>query len=120
MPIKLKLTSQAILDKKFQGSTPGYNPLQVDEYIDRIIRDYKTVEENCLMLQKEAGDLNSQVERLTEENKKLSIENLKFKGRLSNVVEADNVTKENLNLLKRIDSLEKFIYAKGFDPSKIK
>ena len=44
MPLKLKLTSDVILNKEFQGSTPGYNPLQVDEYLDRIIKDYRVVE----------------------------------------------------------------------------
>ena len=120
MPLKLKLTSQAILDKKFPGSTPGYNPLQVDEYIDKIIKDYRFVEENCLILKKDYDELNARIEKLEEENKQLSIENLKFKGRLSNVKEADNVTSENIDLLKRINSLEKFIYEKGYDPTKIK
>ena len=120
MPLKLKLTSKALLDKQFQGSTPGYNPLQVDEYIDKIIKDYKMVEENYLVLKKEYDDLLAQVSKLEEENKELNIEILKYKGRLSNVKEADNVTSENIDLLKRINSLEKFIYDKGFDPTKVK
>ena len=120
MTLKLKLTSQTLLDKVFQGSTPGYNPLQVDEFIDRIIKDYKTVESNCLMLQKDVDDLNAQINDLTEENKKLKVENLRYQSRLSNIKEGDMVTSENVELLKRINALEKFLFDKGFDPTKIR
>ena len=120
MPLKLKLTSEMILDKEFQGSTPGYNPLQVDEYIDRIIKDYKLVESNCLMLKKDVDDLYLQINQLTEENKNLRVQNLKYETRLSNIKEGDNVTSENVDLLKRINALEKFLYDKGYDPTKIR
>ena len=120
MTLKLKLTSQAIMDKVFPGSTPGYNPLQVDEYLDRIIKDYKVVESNCLMLKKDIDDLYLQINQLTEENKNLKVENLKYETRLKNIKEVDNVTTENFDLLKRINALEKFIYDKGYDPTKIR
>lgn len=120
MPLKLKLTSQALLEKQFQGSTPGYNPLQVDEFIDRIIKDYRLVEANVLMLKKDVNDLNKQISDLSEAKRKLEMDNIKYKSRLSNIKEGDNVTSENVELLKRINALEKFIYEKGFDPTKIK
>ena len=120
MALKLKLTSQTILDKEFQGSTPGYNPLQVDEFLDRIIKDYKVVESNCLMLSKDVDDLNNQIAELSEENKKLKVQNLKYESRLSNIKEGDSVTSENVELIKRINALEKFLYDKGFDPTKIR
>ena len=120
MSLKLKLTSDAILNKVFQGSTPGYNPLQVDEYLDRVIKDYKLVEANTLMLTKDVEDLKTQIDELTEENKTLKVQNLKYESRLSNIKEGDNVTSENVDLLKRINALEKFLYDKGFDPTKIR
>ena len=120
MPLKLKLTSDVILNKEFQGSTPGYNPLQVDEYLDRIIKDYRVVETNILMLKKDVDDLKTQIDELSEENKKLKVQNLKYESRLSNIKEGDNVTSENVELLKRINALEKFLYDKGFDPTKIR
>ena len=120
MTLKLKLTSQSIMDKAFQGSTPGYNPLQVDEYLDRIIKDYRIVETNCLMLQKDVDDLYLQINQLTEENKTLKVQNLKYETRLKNIKEGDNVTSENVELLKRINALEKFLYDKGYDPTKIR
>ena len=112
MTIKLKLSSQIILEKKFQGSTPGYNPLQVDEFIDKIIKDYKVVEGNALVYKSEIDELNKQIETLTKENKELSLANLKYESRLSNIKENDNVTSENVDLIKRINVLEKYLYYK--------
>ena len=57
MAIKLSLSSKQILNKEFRGQTPGYNPLEVDEFLDLILRDYKTIEENCLVGKKELSDL---------------------------------------------------------------
>ena len=120
MSVKLGLTSKQILDKTFQGATPGYNPLQVDQYLDRIIRDYTIVEANYLLEAKEVDSLHERNDYLEEENKKLVVDNEKLKARLSNIKSTDNVTKDNVDLLRRINSLEKFLYEKGFDPTKIK
>ena len=49
MAIKLKLNSEEILQTKFPNVPRGYDPLYVDEYLDKIIRDYRLVEENYLV-----------------------------------------------------------------------
>ena len=78
------------------------------------------MEANVLILKKELEEMKSQIESLTKANNELDIKVLKYEKRLSSFKEADTVTSENMDLLKRIDSLEKFIYDKGYDPSKIK
>ena len=120
MSMKLLLSSTIILEKVFQGATPGYNPLEVDEYLDTIIKDYKTVEANYLMRKREIDDLNEKISDLEKENKTLKLENEKYKARFTNIRPTDNVTQDNMKLLKRIDALEKFLFNEGYDITKIK
>lgn len=118
--IRLNLSSPILLNKKFKAVRNGYDPLEVDIFFDKVILDYKTIESNALISKNEIDELKNQLKEYKAKNKQLEIENASFKSRLSNIKESDNVTKDNVALLKRINSLEKFIFEKGFDPSKIK
>ena len=119
MSIKLALTSKQILEKEFPGATPGYNSLLVDQFLDKILKDYRLMEENQLVETKEYDSMIQKINSLEEENQRLRLENERMNLRVKNIKNADNVTSENVNLLKRIDALERFIFDKGFDPNKI-
>lgn len=119
MSRKLLLDSKTILEKQFSGSTPGYNALEVDEYLDRVIRDYETIEANALLDKSEYDSLLKELKMLREENKKLSLENEKYSLRLQNVRPDENVTSDNIELIKKINKYEKFLHDKGFDINKI-
>ena len=118
--IKLNLNAEEILDKVFKTSRNGYDPLDVDMFLDTILHDYKNMESNVVISQKELNEMKTKISDYESRIKKLEIENTSFKGRLSNIKDGDNVTKDNVELIKRINMLEKFIFEKGFDPSKIK
>lgn len=120
MPVKLTLSSKQILDKQFQGATPGYNPLQVDQYLDKIIRDYMTIEGNYLLDASEVNTMKTKMAELEKENQRLIIENEKMKSKVMNIKSSDNVTKDNVDLLRRINLLETFLYNEGYDINKIK
>ena len=78
-------------------------------------------DESFVIKSKEEYDaLISKIKELESENKKLSIENASMKGKLLNIKDGDHVTTDNVNLIKRINLLEKFLYEIGYDPSKIK
>ena len=59
MSIKLLLTSKEILEKQFRGAPRGYDPLEVDEFLDKVLADYHKVEENDLVGKKEIESLNT-------------------------------------------------------------
>lgn len=120
MANKLFLSSEQILEKIFPGAPRGYNALAVDQYLDTIIKDYKVVEANVLISQKEIDTLNKKVKDLEKTNEELVIENAKLKQRFSNIKSDDVVTSDNMHLIKRINALETFLYKKGFDPKDIK
>ena len=120
MAPKLTKTSQEILEKKFDGAPRGYNPLQVDEFLDSIIKDYLIIESNVLANKEDIDKLKEQVAKLKEDKQKLEIELGKYKERFANLKPSDNVTSDNLELLKKINRYETFLYRMGYDPNTIK
>lgn len=120
MAIKLALSSKEILEKVFPGSPRGYDPFLVDEFLDKVLKDYLEVENNFLMKKEEIDALNQKVELLNKEKQKLEIELGKYKERFSNIKASDNVTTDNMDLIKKINKYETFIYKMGYNPHTIK
>ena len=120
MAIKLVLSAEEIYNKVFPISPRGYDAFQVDEFLDRILKDYETLEANHLMSAEEINMLNERIAQLEKQNKGLEIEIGKYKNRFSNVKTSDNVTEENIHLIKKINAYEKFLWNHGYNPSTIK
>ena len=120
MAIKLNLTSKELLEKKFPIAPRGYDAQEVDEYLDKALRDYRIIENNCLVEKQEIEKLKNQIKDLETEKKKLEIENAKYEARFKDIKDNKNVTVENIDLMKRIAVLEKFIYKTGTNPKTIK
>ena len=101
-------------------STSGYDSLEVDTFLDKILEDYKFLERNEILLKEELEDLMKKITELTEDKKQLEIELSKYKSRFQNIKVSDNVTTENIELLKKINVYEKALYERGIDPTKLK
>ena len=120
MAIKLVLSSEQISEKVFKGVPRGYDPYEVDKYLDTIILDYEKVENNYLLAKEEMKTLEDKMKQLEKENKNLFIELEKLKKKYANIKPGDNVTDENIDLIKRINTLERFLWRNGFNPTTIK
>ena len=120
MAIRLVLSSKEILNKVFKGVPRGYDPYEVDQYLDRIIKDYERVEENVLMTEEENKRLLNKIKELEQKNQSLEIEIGKYKTKYAKIKPTDNVNDDNINLIKRINTLETFLWQNGFNPSSIK
>ena len=121
MAVKLFLNSQTIMNHVFPiVGKNAYDATEVDKFLDSIIQDYKKVEENSLILKKEYEDLTSKNRSLEQEKRNLEVELEKYKARFANIKSSDNVTNDNIELVRRINSLEKFLWAHGFNPDTIK
>ena len=92
----------------------------MDEFLDKVLKDYLEVENNFLMKKEEIDALNQKVELLNKEKQKLEIELGKYKERFSNIKASDNVTTDNMDLIKKINKYETFIYKMGYNPHTIK
>lgn len=59
---KVKLTAKDILEKDFKTSMRGYNPDEVDQFLDLIIKDYEAFHQAIEELQQENLRLKKQGE----------------------------------------------------------
>ena len=120
MAIKLVLSSNEIGEKVFKGVPRGYDPYEVDKFLDQIIMDYQKVESNYLAEKSEIENYEKKIKKLEEERHFLEIELSKLKAKYSNVKPTDSVNDDNINLIKRINTLERFLWRNGFNPNNIK
>lgn len=120
MAIRLVLSSKEILNKVFKGVPRGYDPYEVDQYLDKIISDYQKVEENVLLAKDENQKLLNRIKELEKQNQNLEIELGKYKTKYDKIKPTDNVTDDNINLIKRIRTLETFLWQNGYNPNSIK
>jgi len=118
MEKKFNLKEKDLLDKVFLPSYKGYDPNEVDSFLDLIIKDYKIYNEELTRLQNDNLSLREEIINLKNELKYnkiyLNSKNDKFKE----VSSKEGV--DNLELLKRIDIYEQKLYKLGIDPSKLK
>ena len=121
MALKLFLNSQTIMNHIFPVvGKNAYDATEVDKFLDSIIQDYKKVEENSLILKKEYEELTAKNRNLEQEKRKLEVELEKYKARFANIKSSDNVTNDNIELVRRINALEKFLWTHGYNPDTIK
>ena len=67
MAIKLVLTAEQIGNKIFKGVPRGYDPYEVDKFLDQIIMDYERVESNYLASSTEIESLKKRIATLEKE-----------------------------------------------------
>ena len=121
MAVKLFLNSQTIINHIFPlMSKNAYDATEVDKFLDIIVQDYRMVESNTLVLAKEYETLKEKNRLLEAEKRGLEVEVEKYKAKVANIKSGDNVSTDNIELIKRIDALEKFLWAHGFNPDTIK
>ena len=119
---KLRLNSQKIANLEFKVSPKGYDPLQVDQLLDDVIRDYEVIESKMVVYDKEENaSMNNQIEELKKQVVSLTVELEKEKSKWKYVKGNTGVSEDNYELLKRIGKLEKIIFEKlHLNPEEIK
>ena len=120
MAIKLTLSSKKILEKVFPGVDKGYDPLLVDEFLDQVLNDYRNIEDSVVLDKKQYETMMNKIAELESKVKDLEIDNEKYRIRFTNIKDNDNVTLDNIELVKKINRYETFLYNHGYNPHTIK
>ncbi len=120
MATKLNFNSNSLLNLKFAKNVKGYDAYQVDTTLDQILSDYHFYETFYSEAKQYIATLENRVKKQNDEIRSKDLEIAKISKRLEGIDNRSNVSNENMTLLKRIDALERALYKKGVDPTKIK
>lgn len=98
-----------ILQQEFKTKMRGYDPVEVDEFLDNIIKDYETYSKELLALQEENDRLSAKVAQLS-----------KTQGAAQTRVQQTEAPKRsaavtNFDILKRLSNLEREVFGKKLD-----
>ncbi|HCR3110432.1 TPA: cell division regulator GpsB [Enterococcus faecium] len=97
-----------ILQQEFKTKMRGYDPVEVDEFLDNIIKDYETYSKELLALQEENDRLSAKVAQLS-----------KTQGAAQTRVQQTEAPKSaavnNFDILKRLSNLEREVFGKKLD-----
>ena len=97
-----------ILQQEFKTKMRGYDPVEVDEFLDNIIKDYESYNKEILALQEENDRLSAKVAQLS-----------KTQGAAQTRVQQTEVPKSaavtNFDILKRLSNLEREVFGKKLD-----
>ena len=118
--MKLHLISRDILNKKFKQAPNVYDPDEVDNFLDKILEDYRNID-------KEIDGLNANIISLKRDNETLKA-SLRDKEQIISVQKSKNIalmsnhqsSLDNLELLQRCSAYERKLYELGVDPNKVK
>ncbi|AVK99874.1 cell division regulator GpsB [Pediococcus inopinatus] len=101
----LNLTPKDILQKEFKPKMRGYDPADVDTYLDNVIKDYESFQKNIQQLKDENERLRDKIDELT---KQVSV------GKTTSSVQpVSNAT--NMDILKRLSNLERRVFGSQLD-----
>lgn len=122
MEKKTNYTKEELLNKEFSVAVKGYNPLEVDQVLDKIIEDYEKFEKNKSNSSVDVDELLIQIKVLKEENESLKEELEKERNKWKYISkDHKDIHLDNYELLLRIGKLEMYIHDKlGINPEDIK
>ncbi|MBU5364764.1 cell division regulator GpsB [Enterococcus devriesei] len=99
-------TPNDILEQEFKTKMRGYDPIEVDEFLDNVIKDYEAYNKEILTLKEENDRLKAKVEQLS-----------KAQPTATRVKEAapKSSAVTNFDILKRLSNLEREVFGKKLD-----
>lgn len=100
------LTQKEIVEKDFKTKLRGYKPQEVDEFLDLVIQDYKSFQDEIDELKEQVESLISEI----DENSKQA--ELRKQNQNSN---QSSVT--NFDVLKRLSNLERHVFGSKLEKS---
>jgi len=101
---KKNLKFEMILNKKFSTELSGYNPKEVDQFLDLILTDYKSYEESERVFKEKIADLNAIIDDKDSmiEALKLENDNLKEQTNQLSTGSAPELAKRLLDLERKV------------------
>lgn len=99
-----------ILQKEFKTKMRGYDPVEVDEFLDNVIKDYETYNKEILKLQEENSRLAAKLDQASKVQQAMPRNN-------QETPKSAAVT--NFDILKRLSNLEREVFGKKLDDTPV-
>lgn len=115
------LKEKDIIEKKFTASKNGYNPLEVDKFLDAITLSINALFNEIKKLTDENQVNLDKIETLMKEKKELESKFFMFKNKYKNIKENDFIdNRSSIELLKKVNIYERKLSSLGVDVTKLK
>ena len=118
MATKFNYDSKTILNIKFSPKAKGYDPLEVDQIFDNIIKDYETFTLNLKELARKNDKQKGTIDQLKEELERVTFELGSLRNQFESLKKTSSITDDNYTLVKKVAAYERALYRKGINPKK--
>lgn len=102
---EMNYTTQDILNQQFSSKMRGYDPEQVDEFLDNIILDYEAYMREILELQEENARLQAKISNMSKVHKAVA----PAASNRASISKKSSITM-NFDILKRLSNLERKVF----------
>ncbi|WP_348920080.1 cell division regulator GpsB [Enterococcus rotai] len=96
-----------ILQKEFKTKMRGYDPVEVDEFLDNVIKDYEAYNKELLTLQEENNRLLAKLDQASKVQQAMPSRSTQEMPKSAAVT--------NFDILKRLSNLEREVFGKKLD-----
>lgn len=118
MANKLNYDSKSLLNIKFSPNQKGYNPLEVDQVLDKIIKDYETLNNAINEIANKVEQQKGQYDKLKEDFDRVTVQMATLQKKYDALKRVSNVTDDNYTLVNKVAAYERVLHRKGINLKK--
>ena len=118
MANKLNYDGKSLLNIKFSPDQKGYDPLEVDQVLDKIIIDYETLTSTINDLAKKAEEQKSKYDELKKEYERAKLQMATLEKKFDALKRVSNVNDDNYTLVNKVAAYERVLHRKGINLKK--
>ena len=118
MANKINYDGKTILNIKFSPKLKGYDPLQVDEVFDNIIKDYETYSSLLNEAMNEKSKQQAKLDQLKKEYDKVTFELASLRKQFDLLKKKSSINEDNYKLVTKVAAYERVLHRRGIDLKK--
>ena len=118
MANKLNYDSKSLLNIKFSPNQKGYDSLEVDQTLDKIIQDYQTLNSSINDLSNKLEKQKGRADELKSEVDRLTFELASLQKKFDALKKVSNVNGDNYTLVNKVAAYERVLHRKGINLKK--
>ena len=118
MANKLNYDSKSLLNIKFSPDQKGYDSLEVDQTLDKVIQDYQTLNASINELSNKFEKQKGKTDELKAEVDRLTFELASLQKKFDALKKVSNINDDNYTLVNKVAAYERVLHRKGINLKK--